>query len=41
MEDKIYDFVIENYGLSGWDGYIEMDDWEKEDWLKEIGFYDN
>jgi|TARA_R110000824_G_scaffold143472_2_gene311167 hypothetical protein len=34
MENKIYDYIIENYGINGWDYYKGADEDEKKEMLE-------
>lgn len=37
-DDLVYDFIVENYGLNGWDLFCSMNEGEREEWLVEIGY---
>ncbi len=37
-DDLVYDFIVENYGLNGWDYFCSKNEEEKEEWLMEIGY---
>ena len=41
MENLIYEFITENFGLNGWDYFTSLTKEEKNNYLKEIGFYNN
>lgn len=38
MENQIYDFIVENLGLNGWDHYTCLSPEEQKDFLEELGF---
>lgn len=38
MEDQIYEFIVENLGLNGWDHYNSLSPDEQKSMLEELGF---
>ena len=38
VNEKVYEFVVENFGINGWDMFLEMDDKEMIEFLKGAGY---
>lgn len=38
MENQIYEFIVENLGINGWDLYTSLSPEEQKDLLEELGF---